>query len=167
MGETALAGGQREAAGPLLRESLELARKMGDRWRIARCQFMLGEMARLGGECEQARELHREALGVRREIGERTGIGESLEALAAVAAEDGRFDHAAVLLGAADALRTSLGVPVQVARVADYDRLVARTKEALDPPAFAAAWDEGASMSLDEAVLFASGDGERRRTAAA
>jgi hypothetical protein len=59
------------------------------------------------------------------------------------------------LFGAAAALRESAGAPVDSRRRADYERQVADARTLLEATAFAAAWEEGRAMPLDEAVRVA------------
>jgi hypothetical protein len=69
-----------------------------------------------------------------------------------MAAARGQARHAARLGGAAQALRDALGVPLPPADRADHDRAVLTIREALGEEAFAAAWDVGRAMPLDETV---------------
>jgi len=60
--------------------------------------------------------------------------------------------HAARLLGAAEALRESAGVPLPPVHRVDYERDVALVRAALDEDAFAMAWAEGQAIPLEQAI---------------
>jgi DNA-binding CsgD family transcriptional regulator len=63
----------------------------------------------------------------------------------------GRPAHAARLLGAADAAKNLTGI--RRAAMEPYAaHITAGVKERLEPPVFAAAWDEGCQLSLTDAV---------------
>lgn len=74
--------------------------------------------------------------------------------MAAVALAQERPKRAARLLGAAAALRETIGYPVRPARRADYDRLAAAVRTALGEGA-AEGWAAGQGMTMEQAVEYA------------
>ncbi len=72
-----------------------------------------------------------------------------MEGLARVAS---RAEQAARLFGAAAALRDAIGAPLPPSDQTDVDRGVAAARGAMGDEAFQAAWEQGRSMSLDQAV---------------
>jgi len=86
---------------------------------------------------------------------------ESLEVLASILCALGETERAARLLGAAAALRTSIGVSRSRRVAADHVRTVAAVREALGEEAFAAAWAVGSAMGLEEAVACAIVDADQ------
>ncbi len=80
-----------------------------------------------------------------------TGLRFCLEALANVAVASGEMEHAARLLGAAEAHRARLGVDLMPRQVAGYERNVADARNALGAAVFATVWAEGRRLSADEA----------------
>ncbi|WP_101949693.1 LuxR family transcriptional regulator [Mycobacterium sp. 3519A] len=91
-------------------------------------------------------------------------IPDALEWLAQLASGADRNHEACRLLGAADALRTSMGSVRLPIFDADHDATVASLRNALGNNDFDAAWAEGAAMSTDEAIAYAlRGRGERKR----
>jgi hypothetical protein len=85
-------------------------------------------------------------------------IGYCFEGLAAVLAFTKRPEEAAKLLGAAEALRESLGVGLAPAEQATHDETVAAVRDALDEAHFGAAWRQGRKLTLDDAVAHALED---------
>jgi hypothetical protein len=75
-----------------------------------------------------------------------------LDGLAGVHAVGGDTQRAARLLGAADALRESIGEPVQPTDRADHERFVAAARDRLDADTFAAAHTAGTRLAIDEAI---------------
>ena len=88
--------------------------------------------------------------------------GEILELVKAVllsGAHEARVDAAALgaarLFAAAEAFREVIGAPRPPSEQEDHRRTLRRVRKMLDEEAFAAAWEEGRAMSLDEAVTYA------------
>ncbi len=73
--------------------------------------------------------------------------------------------HAARLQAAGERLRESIGASPTEAGKSAYAMMLAESGTAADAPGFAAAWAEGAAMSLDEAVAYALGDEEPAKVA--
>ena len=88
-----------------------------------------------------------------REVGDKGGgIAWCLEGLAGVAVAQEQPKQAAQLLGAAEALRQAIGVPLRPSDRPDYDRTVSAVRDALDEKVFEATWDEGRKMTPEEAI---------------
>ncbi len=74
----------------------------------------------------------------------------NLEGLASVVATQGELRWAAKLWGAAEALREAMDIPrLPVDRVG-YEQAVAAVRAQLGEDAFAAAWQEGRMMKLEQ-----------------
>ncbi|GAA3985954.1 BTAD domain-containing putative transcriptional regulator [Allokutzneria multivorans] len=84
----------------------------------------LGFVAEQRGDVLSARRYHEEGLGLARETGDPRAVALALEGLAGVAALAGEVERARVLLGAADAARRSVGMPLPVAERGDVDRVL-------------------------------------------
>ena len=67
----------------------------------------------------------------------------------------GQFYVLRFLLGAAEALRESLGVGLAPAEQATHDDTVAAVQAALGEERFSAAWRQGRELALDEAIAYA------------
>jgi DNA-binding CsgD family transcriptional regulator len=133
---------------------LPTMRALGDRSAIGRNLAILAEIAQARGKVAQAQQLYTEALAQLREVGDQRMIAEGLPRLATVVAREGHVVWAARLLGAAAALFKTLGAsPYPIWRAA-YDYTVATTRATVGEDQFAAAWQEGQTMTL-EAVLSA------------
>ena len=111
-----------------------------------------------GGDHATARARWREALRMRQELGDKAEIGDSLEGLAALAAAARRPWRALRLAGAAAAARRAAG---RQQRLPDRERLarwLEPARRVLPSEAAAAAWAEGQTMPLEQAVAYALDD---------
>jgi predicted ATPase/DNA-binding CsgD family transcriptional regulator len=145
-------------------EALALARDSGAKHFIARSLYCLGVLACAAGDQQQAETLHHEALRLSVEAGNLLRVITSLEALAGMAAEQGHSEHAARLFGATHALREAHGYPRPPAEQPDCERAIALVQEHLSAEDFTDAWEQGAKLSMTEAVTYASKNrGPRQR----
>jgi predicted ATPase/DNA-binding SARP family transcriptional activator len=104
---------------------------------------------------DRAIELLRQALRRLAELEFRDVIGYCFEGLAAVLAFTERAEEAARLLGAAEAVRESLGVGLAPAEQTTHDETVEAVRGALDEERFTGAWRQGREMLLDDAIAYA------------
>ena len=147
--------GDYAAARSLFEECLAICRESGIRQGIAFPLNHLGTLAFHQGDYASARSLYEESLSIRRELGDKWGIVYSLEAFARLNLQENRSEQAAALWGAAQRLRKEIGFPLPPDEQDEYDRAVAAAREALGEEAFAAAWEEGRAMTLEQAVAYA------------
>lgn len=146
----ALAEGEPERASSLAEESLSIYREMGDPWYSAWVLHLLGRIEQQRGELAAARTYYQRSLALNQHVGERWMTPFNLEGLAGVAATRGALRWAAQLWGAAEALREAIEVPgLPVDRVG-YEQAVTATRAQLGEEAFAAAWQEGWMMKLEQ-----------------
>jgi tetratricopeptide (TPR) repeat protein len=136
-------------------ESLALHRARGSNTDIAETLVDLGQAVRHTGDNERAAMLLRESLTLLGDARYTFMAVESLEVLASILCALDEAERAARLLGAAAALRTSIGVIRSRKVAADHDRTVAAVREALDEEVFAAAWAAGAAMEFEEVIAYA------------
>ncbi|MGW0335631.1 AfsR/SARP family transcriptional regulator [Streptomyces sp. NPDC003011] len=130
----------------------EVSSQAGDHLLLAE----LGFIAELRGDAVQAAAHHLRGLDVARSLAEPRALALSLEGLAGAAVLRGHECAAActaLLLGAADAARRGAGAPLPPAERADVDRITAAARAALRGTAFTEAFDRGARLTAEEAVL--------------
>lgn len=166
MGELAAQEGDADQACRLFEGALALARAAGDNGAMAEALHGRGQLARASRDLKRAAALHNEALDLRRQIGDGPGIAASLEGVAGLSAASGRNDHAARLLGAAQAQRDRGGYARTPWESARHQDDIAGIRAELSTEGFEAAFQQGAGLSTDEAVIQASkGRGRRGRPA--
>ncbi|MEV1172759.1 BTAD domain-containing putative transcriptional regulator [Nonomuraea sp. NPDC049784] len=131
-----------------------LSSKAGDHLLLAE----LGFVAELRGDESQAAIRHLLSLEVACSLEEPRAMALSLEGLAGAAALHGDADRArcaALLLGAADAARRSVGAPLPPAERGDVERITTATTAALGEAAFSEAFRQGTDLTPEEAAYAA------------
>jgi tetratricopeptide (TPR) repeat protein len=155
LGRAAHVQGDDEHALALLEESVAWFRRVRDTLGLAWALHHLGVAALVQGDDIRATALLREALLLQQQYDHKSQIVESLEGYAQLASAHELAARAAQLLGAADGLRATIGVPRPPGERALYERIVASVRAQLDEAAFAAAWATGLAMSLKQAIRYA------------
>ncbi len=120
-------------------ESLAIRRELGDKDGVANSLQNLGILARRLGDHVEAHSLCAQSLAIRQELGDAVDIAESLEELAAVSLAKRQNQRAVRLWGTAQTLREKVFSP----------------RPPTESAPFAAAWAEGQTMTLDQAVEYA------------
>jgi DNA-binding CsgD family transcriptional regulator len=116
------------------------------------------------GEFDQADLDAREALNVAADSQGYVTVPDALECLAYIAGEAGSHREAARLFGVADAVRRQTAVVRFKVFDADHDLRLAAVRDSLGESDFQAAWDEGAALTIEEAIAYVRrGRGERKR----
>jgi len=110
----------------------------------------------LRGDLDAAQARHLEGLRLAQDLPDRAPAALALEGLACVAAARREPRRAAVLLGAAAALRAHTGTPLAPQDRADVERATAAAVGALGEQAFTALLDEGRRTSAQEAAGYPS-----------
>ncbi|MBA4376894.1 MAG: hypothetical protein C0401_12085 [Anaerolinea sp.] len=144
LGEIARYEGHYEQARELYEESLRLFRELGNKGGITCAITNLGFIALSQGNHPMARTFFEESLS--QNSGNK---GINAFCLIGLAGVSQNSVLAARLLGAADSIRDLNSTPTD--RV-DHDRIVAAVRAQLDEITFAAAWEAGRSMLLDQAI---------------
>jgi non-specific serine/threonine protein kinase len=161
LGNVAVYQGDLERAAAAFAEALAHFRQAGDRGSVALALMNLGWVARKRGEVAQAKALLHEALALFRELGDPRRCAEGLEELAAtagVAEPAGQGERAARLLGAAAAVRETLGAPPPPEERAETEQGVAAARAALGEERWAAAFAAGQALTLEQAIAEALGE---------
>jgi predicted ATPase/DNA-binding SARP family transcriptional activator len=147
--------GDLDRAALLHHEALELTEQLGDKRIGAVALTNLGLVAGERKDFIAAESFHRRSLAVAEQIGELRSIAESLAELAGVAAALGNMNRAAVLTGAAQALREQIGAPAPGPDMARYHETCAAAEQVLGRAAYAAALAAGRALPIPGAVHFA------------
>lgn len=122
-------------------------------WRAATILLGLGQVACLRGDYADATARCQESLHLMRD--NRPEIPPRLEELAQAALGQGQSERAAVLLAAADHLRTEIGAPLLPVERQGVERLRGAVAAALRAADFRRAWASGLALSADESVAYA------------
>ncbi len=151
----ARATGERDLARDLTTTSLEMFEQMGDAWGIALATDDLAEAATNRGDFDAARRHYGEGLRRFRQLGDRWSTAEALESLARIATLERSSRRAVTLFAAAEAARGSVGSAIRPGDAGHHGRALAEAREHLPLAEFNSAWQEGQSMTLEQATEFA------------
>jgi DNA-binding CsgD family transcriptional regulator len=148
-------------------EAIAVATRLGMKYQLIEALLASVRVAAAAGDLGRARDDAYQALTIGHGILSRIGITDALECLGGLA-EDAEDQHkAARLLGAADALRQATGYTRFLLYQDGYDAAVLALRSSMGDAAFDQAWEEGAALTLDDAVNYAlRGRGARGRPAA-
>ena len=155
LGGIALDQGDFVRAAELSEEAYGLFEQLDDSEGMAFALVNQGFAALSNHDHKRALGLLREALRRLAELAFRDVIGYCFEGIAAVLAFTGEADPAARLLGAAEALRESVGVDLAPTERETHETTAATVREALGEKQFTAAWRLGRELHLDEAITYA------------
>jgi hypothetical protein len=128
---------------------------LGDSGHLVHALGAMGHLERDEGEYARARAFYEESLVLRRDLGHQFALAQSLEDFAVLAGRERQAERAIRLLGAVEAFCETIGARAPVADRTDYERTVAAGRAALGQPAFTAAWAEGRTLSLEDAIRYA------------
>ena len=119
----------------------------------------LGRVVLDQGDTDRAAALFGESLKLSWEPENEIGIPLSLVGLAGVAGALGQPARAAQLLGAAEAIRASIGRSLTPVERTTFDQYAASIRAQLGDATFAVMWAEGQKMTLEQAKAVAWGGG--------
>jgi predicted ATPase/DNA-binding CsgD family transcriptional regulator len=155
----ALLGHDERAVG-LLEECLALSESHGEHWIRALALWALGIEACRQGDHPRATSTEQQSIRLRLPLDDRWTIGLNLDVLAWTAAASGDGERAAHLLGAARAIRETLGTSqAPLGHLADLQaRYEGAARESLGDAAFDRAFKQGVRLGFDEAVAYALGE---------
>ena len=145
-----------EQAVALCREALTLSREIGYKEGIAWSLNYWGNVARRQKQFELGKTMLQESLELHDELEDRWRVASVLESLAGIAFEQQEAERAVRLLGAADALRMSVGTPLPPVEMEDRDPYLKLARAALGEEKFTLLWLEGQTMPAEQIIIYAA-----------
>ena len=158
LGEVARTQGQYDLARKYYEEAEALLRDTGDRGDQARFVHTLGYIAQHEGDYAGAEAQFRTSLTMFRRLGNRRGIAECLAGLAGLKARHGQAEWAATMLSAGESLLQSTGGEWWPSDRIEVDQNRQLIRSALSEDEFERARKRGESMTIDQAISFASNE---------
>lgn len=138
---------------PLLEESLAIGKQAGVEIDLVPVTFGLARLSALQGDEATAYRLYQESLTLLFTFTVyQENISAGLEGLAVLEGGRGKPGQAARLWGAAEALREALKTPMHPVHRASFKQALTLARTTLGEQAFAAAWEEGRSMTAEQAL---------------
>jgi predicted ATPase/DNA-binding SARP family transcriptional activator len=151
LGLVALDEGDLERAIVLLEKSAAMAaREQDERTRASSTRALAAALLESGAH-ERARSLLGESLTTARRLGELNGIAYCFDTFAGLAAAEGDPEEAALLFGAADVVRSSIGALRPPDQQPLYEQWLARTMSQLETHVYTSRYEDGRRLQLDEA----------------
>jgi DNA-binding CsgD family transcriptional regulator len=138
-----------------LDEAVTLAREHEISWLVPNILLGLGFATTDLGDFSQAAAYLREGLALGQARGSLGDVVEGMEGLARLSATIGQAAQAARLFGAAATLREEIATPYVPSERVWMDPILAELQDALGAERFAAAWEQGAALSREDAVAAA------------
>ncbi len=159
LGLLALRRGDEGTARSNLEKALCLRKELASPWGIARGMYYLADLSMVQHDYATARTSYEECLLRSNAIGDKEFLASCMEGLAAAvvnqAGENGPGSESvwvARLWGVAEHLREAIGAPIPPVHRASYEQALARVHSRISDQAFRMAWEEGRSMSPEQAL---------------
>lgn len=149
--------GEFERARQLIEQALQLARQQGDRVTVYSSLFNLGSIAQAQGAHREAMRQFREALSLAAEVGDTGNIVPCLEGIAGTAVAQGDVAYAVRLWAAAEAMleRNEMAIYTYAPDREQHLQTVEKARQLVSAERWAALWQEGRSLTPDEAIHIA------------
>jgi tetratricopeptide (TPR) repeat protein len=151
LGQMSLKQGEWTLARTQLEESLAICQEIGARDDAVDQLLALARVAVAQGDLAAAHRRYQECLALQQEMDYWLTLPDCLEGLAAIMVGKGIPLQAVEMWGVAAARREAVGTPMHPVDRADYEQAVAARRE-LGEEAFAAAWNAGRMMPLEQAI---------------
>jgi tetratricopeptide (TPR) repeat protein len=158
-GQIALLRGNHEQACAYFQENATLSQESGRRMDYLWAKLRLGSVELRDGNISEARQIFAETSQDFQKDRNSIGVVVALEWMPSLSVAVGRAEHAARLMGWADATRQGIGDTRPFLEQADVDRDIGAAVARIGKDAFEGAYDKGCIMTLDEAVAYAVEDG--------
>jgi predicted ATPase/DNA-binding CsgD family transcriptional regulator len=157
LGEMSRVDGDYETAQTYYEESLAIRRELEDERGVAVSLINLGHVAYHKGAYQDAKKFLEESMAMFQRLKSTRGTIDCLDGLAGVMGAEHRPERAARLFGAAEQLRETarIGLTVAYPDQMEYDHYKASVRSQLTKEDFAAAWAEGRTMTLEQAIKYA------------
>jgi predicted ATPase len=149
------ADGDMSRALPLFEESRRLFRNINNAHFVAIATSLIAHAWRQSGELDLAEAAYRESLAEFYWQGHSPAVAHELECLAFIARKRDALERAAYLLGAAEAIREKIQVPMLPDEQVEYDLELVALRQELDDDAFQKVWIAGRVVDTDQAVEYA------------
>jgi len=147
-------GGELDRAAAICAEARAVCEENGELWARAYALYVLAFVAMGRGDVATARELATSSLQIKEKFDDLLGIAVSVELLALIAVVTGSPAHATLLLGGADRVWQSVGLPLfgSANFAASHDQCVALCQAALGEETYAAEFARGVALTVAEVI---------------
>ena len=149
--------GELDRAAEICTKARLVCEENGELWARAFALYVLAFVAMGRGDVAEARELAITSLRIKEQFRDLLGIAVSVELLALISVITGSASHAALLLGGADRVWQSVGLPLfgSANFAASHDQCVTLCRQALSPEEYEEHFSRGAAMTVASVVAAA------------
>jgi len=151
LGALASAQGYEEQAVRFYEEALALDREQENRWGSSYDLQLLAYTAYQQRDHRKAKELIRQSLTLAQEFNDKQVVSSLIELMGTIALYQSQLERAAKLIGVAEALIESIGIPFKP----DGQNLVVTVRERLGDAGFESLVAEGRAMTMAQAIEYA------------
>ena len=155
LGEIARSAGDDARARVYTEEALALYRDLGHVRGQAHALHNLAYLRLHEGDAAEARAFFRESLVLAKQLGTIRDQVFAIVGLACASLVNRETSWVTRILGAAEAVLSTIGMQLEPAEDAEFRRAAETMRAQLDPAAFGTAWAEGRMMTLEEAIKYA------------
>jgi predicted ATPase/DNA-binding SARP family transcriptional activator len=155
LGDDVTYQGDYQRAQELYEESVDVLREVRDLNFLAYALRRLGHTARHLGDLDRAANGCQESLSLNMMLGHEQAVAACVSGLACVAMAHGDALTATHLFAAVERQLEKIGVSLMPSDTVEYERNATRAREELGESAFAAAWVEGRTKTIDQAIALA------------
>jgi len=153
--EQALREGKADEAEEHMGQVLEAVSQRNDTYMFATMQSMFAHALRAMGDLDKAAYYYKITIRLWKDRGHPAAIAHQLECFGFIALAHEDAVRAAKLLSVAEKTRKSINSVRTPPEQLEFEEAVSQLKTGMDAAEFDKAWNEGASLTLDEAVEFA------------
>jgi len=150
-----LAAGDLNGAAAAGDEALAVSVESGELWVRGIVLGLLAEARWRLEDWDRAVAALREGVACKHALDDGIGLASLLETMGSMVAERGLAEPAAAVMGRAASLRESIGAPILPPNRGRHEHGVAAARSRLGDAAYAAAFNRGRAMTIDEVVAFA------------
>jgi tetratricopeptide (TPR) repeat protein len=155
LGDVVRHQGELSIAHSFYEQSTAISRKLMDQWGLAYAFLGIADVAREQGDLSRASSIYKECLVMFQKGTDHVGLPFALESVAALMIAKDQLKKSAQIFGVADALRKNTNSPLPLPNLASYQKNISLLHEKLDGSEFDAAWQEGLTMTVAQAIEFA------------
>jgi hypothetical protein len=137
-------------------QSAALAKKIGNKRQMYSCYSELAHVLRENGVLEEPLEIYRDLLPKWKDLGHRAAVAHELECIAYIMSRKGNLRRSVTILGAADRLRRMIESRPTLVEQEEYERELSALRLNTNPSEFETAWEQGQSLTMDQAIQLAT-----------
>ena len=139
----------------LLEEAVEIQRKMGTQVPLSYSLQRMGWGASIQGEYRKAQRLYSESLLLSQQLSDKGSVAECLVHVGQLVATGGSLEKFVLLLGMAEGIVPDIQTELYPIHRTETEKYITNARAALGSETYAAMYEAGRQMSLDEAVAYA------------